>query len=260
MDAILMNSENSKTSEPHVLILRLTDRLDFKRVEKSIAFLNLSIYYTWKNIKNLYNNNKFKISAHTWNDKFELRNGWDSVSDIDDYFEYILKKHEGNNDNPSVRIYVNKTENRITFTINTGYYLELLTPATMKPPGSTENKITKDKNGEKVPHLEITEVVLVHFNIVNNGSRVLYTFAPNKPFGSLLEISPKNHIFKKTFNSELQTVEVWFTDQNSQPLEIEQVKLNNAGIIKMRYSIESMDRIYVKGHGFFFFFKNMSNK
>ena len=70
-----MNSENSKTSEPHVLILRLTDRLDFKRVEKSIAFLNLSIYYTWKNIKNLYNNNKFKISAHTWNDKFELRNG-----------------------------------------------------------------------------------------------------------------------------------------------------------------------------------------
>ena len=75
MDAILMNSENSKTSEPHVLILRLTDRLDFKRVEKSIAFLNLSIYYTWKNIKNLYNNNKFKISAHTWNDKFELRNG-----------------------------------------------------------------------------------------------------------------------------------------------------------------------------------------
>ena len=95
----------------------------------------------------------------------------------------------------------------------------------MKLLGSAENKITKDKNGENVPHLEITEVVLVHCNIVNNDyqqdSRVLYTFVPNKPFGSLLEISPANHIFLKTFNSEFQTIEVWFTDQNSQPLEIE---------------------------------------
>ena len=88
----------------------------------------------------------------------------------------------------------------------------------MKLLGSTENKITKNKNGENVPHLEITEVVLVHCNIVNNDyqqdSRVLYTFVPNKPFGSLLEISPKNHIFLKTFNSESQAIEVWFTDQN----------------------------------------------
>ena len=95
----------------------------------------------------------------------------------------------------------------------------------MKLLGSTENKITKDKNGENVPHLEITEVVLVHCNIVNNDyqqdSRVLYTFVPNKPFGSLLEISPKNHTFLKTFNSEFQAGEVWFTDQNIQPLEIE---------------------------------------
>ena len=95
----------------------------------------------------------------------------------------------------------------------------------MKLLGSTKNKITKDKNGENVLHLEITEVVLVHCNIVNNDyqqdSRVLYTFVPNKPFGSLLEISPTNHIFLKTFNSEFQDIEVWYTDQNSQPLEIE---------------------------------------
>ena len=88
----------------------------------------------------------------------------------------------------------------------------------MKLLGSTENKITEDKNGENVPHLDITEVVLVHCNIVNNDyeqdSRVLYTFVPNKTFGSLLEISPKNHIFLKTFNSEFQAIEVWFTDQN----------------------------------------------
>ena len=106
-----------------------------------------------------------------------------------------------------------------------GISLELLTPETMKLPRSTKNKITKDKNSENVPHLEITEVVLVHFDIVNNDyqqdSRVLYTFVPNKPFGSLLEISPTNHIFLKTFNSEYDEIKVWFTDQNSQPLEIE---------------------------------------
>ena len=99
-----------------------------------------------------------------------------------------------------------KTENRFRLKIKTGYYLELLTPETMKWLGSTENKITKDRNGENVPHLENTEVILVHRNIVNNDcqqdSRVLYTFVLNKPFGSLFEIYPKNHIFLKTFDSE----------------------------------------------------------
>ena len=94
----------------------------------------------------------------------------------------------------------------------------------MKLLGSTKNKTTKDKNGENAPHREITEVVLIHCNIVNNdyqqNSRVLYTFIPNKPFGSFLEISPTNHIFLKTFNSEFDKIKVWFTDQNSQPLEI----------------------------------------
>ena len=95
----------------------------------------------------------------------------------------------------------------------------------MKLLGSTKCKITENKNGENVPHLEITEVVLVHCNIVNNDyqqdSRVLYTFVPNKPFGTLLDISPTNHIFLKIFNSEYNEIEVWFTDQNSKPLEIE---------------------------------------
>ena len=105
----------------------------------------------------------------------------------------------------------------------------------MKLLGSAENKITKDKNGENVPHLEITEVVLVHCNIVNNDcqqdSRVLYTFIPNKPFGSRFEISPTNHIFLKTLYSEFQTVEVWFTDQNSRPLETED-RINLTLVIK----------------------------
>ena len=95
----------------------------------------------------------------------------------------------------------------------------------MKLLGSTGNKISKNKNGENVPHLKITEIVLVHCDIVNNDypqdSRVLYTFVPNKLFGSLLEISPTNHIFLKTFNSEYDEIKVWFTDETSKPLEIE---------------------------------------
>ena len=113
-----------------------------------------------------------------------------SVSDIQDYFDYIFKKHWEDIDKPSVQIYVNKIENRVTFKIKNGYSLELLTPETMKLLGSTKNKITKDKNGENVPHLEITAVELVHCNIANNDyqqdSTVLYTFVSNKPFGSLL--------------------------------------------------------------------------
>ena len=174
--------------------------------EKIIALSNISIYYTWKNIKSSYNNNEFKISAPTWNYKFELPDGSYSVSNIQDYFEYILKKHGENIDNPSVKIYVNKIENRITFKIKNGYSIELLTPETMKLLRSTEIKITKDKNGKNVRHLEITEKELVQCNIVDNeyqqDSRVLYTFVPNKPLGSLLEISPSNHIFLETLNSD----------------------------------------------------------
>ena len=102
-----MNSDNSKTSKPHVLILKLTNKLDLGIGEKIIALSNLSIYYTWRNIKCSCNNNKFKISAPTWNDKFDLPDGSFSVSDIQDYFEYILKKHRENNGKPSVQIYVN---------------------------------------------------------------------------------------------------------------------------------------------------------
>ena len=99
-----MYSENSKTSEPCLLILKLTYKLDVRRGEKSIVTSNFSIYYRWKNIKSSCNNNKFKISAPTWNDKFELTDGVYSVSDIPDYFEYVLKKHGENINNPSIRI------------------------------------------------------------------------------------------------------------------------------------------------------------
>ena len=219
MNTIFMNSESSKTSEPHVLILKLTDKLDLRRGEKIIALSHLSIYYTWKNIKNSYNNNKFKISAATWNDKFELPDGSYSALDIQDYFEHILNKHGENIDNLSIKAYANKMKSRITFKIKSGYNLKLLIYETMKLFWSAENEITKDKNGENVPNLENTEVLLVYCNIVNNdyqqNSRTLYTFLPNKLLGSLLEISPANFIPLKIFNSEFQPIKVWLTDQNS---------------------------------------------
>ena len=171
MSTIFLNSKNSQTSKPRVLIHTFTGKLDLTIGENRISLSNLSIYFTGRNIKSSCNNNKFKISAPTWNDKFELLDGSYSVPDIQDYFEYILKRHGENIDKPSVQIYVNKVENRITFNIKDGYSLELLTPETMILLGSTENKITKDKNGENLPHLEITEVVLVHCNIVRLSTR-----------------------------------------------------------------------------------------
>ena len=157
------------------------------------------------------------------------------MSDIQNYFEYIFKKHGKSVDKPSVKINVNKIENRVTFKMKNGYSLEILMSETMKVLGSTEYKITKNKNGENLLHPEITEVVLVHCNIVKNDcqqdSRVLYTFVPNKPFGSLLEISPINLIFLKTLNLEYDEIIVWFTDQNSKPLEIED-RINLTTVIK----------------------------
>ena len=162
MDTIFVNSKNSKTSEHNVLVLKLTDKLDLRRGQKTVALSNLSIYYTWKNVKSSYSNNKFKISAPIWREEFKLPDGSYSISDIQDYFEYILKKHSESIDNPSIRVYINRTENRITFKIKNGYYLKLLTLETIKLLGSTESKITKNKNGENVPHLEVVELVLVH--------------------------------------------------------------------------------------------------
>ena len=136
-----MNSKNSGTSEPHVLLFNLTSELDLKSGLKSVALSNLSIYYTWKKVKDPYNNNKCKISAPTWSDTFDLSHGSYQISDIQNYFVYILKKHGESADDPSFRIYINKIENRITFKIKNGYYLELLTLETMRLLGSAKNKI-----------------------------------------------------------------------------------------------------------------------
>ena len=140
-----MNTENSKTSELHRFKLDLTDKLNLNDPKKYMALANLSIYYTWKNIKSEYKNNKFKISAPTWNNTFDLPDGYYSIADIQDYFEFIIKKHETLTENLPLQIFVNKIKNRIVFKIKTGYKLELLTPETMKLIGSTKKMLIKIK-------------------------------------------------------------------------------------------------------------------
>ena len=162
-----MNTENSKTNESNKFIY---DKLNFKTPNnENIGLVNLSIYYTWKNIKSAYNNNKFKISAPTWNDEFDLRDDSYSISDIQDYFEFIIKNHETLAENPPIQIYPNKIKNRIVFKVKTGYKLELLSPETMELLGSTKKDVDKDNDGEDVPKLDSVEVVLVHCNLVNSS-------------------------------------------------------------------------------------------
>ena len=129
-----MNTENSKTNESHKFRLTLADKLNLKDPNKNMASANVSIYYTWKNIKSAYNNNKFKLSASAWNDEFDLPDGSYSISDIHDYFEYIIKKCETVGGNPPLKIYTNKIKYKIVFKVKTG--LELISPETMGLLGS----------------------------------------------------------------------------------------------------------------------------
>ena len=225
METFFMNSKNSKTSEPNRFKYNLIDKLDLKNPNKNIALVNLSIYYTWKNVKSVYNNNKFKISTPTWNETFDLSDGLYNVSEIQGYIEYIIKKHEVIGENAPILIYANTINNRILFKIKSGYKLELLSKETMKLLGSTKDTTDADKNSENVPKLENVEVVLVHCNLVNNAyqqhSRVLFTFVPTKQYGQLINISPHSLVFLKKMNTEFSEIEIWFTDQNNDALEIE---------------------------------------
>ena len=216
-----MNTLNSKKNESSKFIYQFTDKLNLKNPNKNMALANLSIYYTWKNIKSEYKSNKFKISAPTWNDEFDLPNGCYSVSDIQYYFQYIIKKHETLADNPPVQIYLNKIKNRIIFKVKTGYKLELLTEETMQLLGSLKQVIDQNKNGEIMPRLETVEAVLVHCILVNNSYQVLFTLVLNKQFGQLITNTPHSPTILKTINAEFSFIEIWFTDQNNRPLEIE---------------------------------------
>ena len=143
---------------------------------------------------------------------------------VQDYIEYIIKKHETIGENVPILIYTNTINNRIVFKIKSGYKLELLSKETMKLLGSTKNIIDADKNSENVPILENVEVVLVHCNLVNNAyqqhSRVLFPFVPTKQYGQLISTSPYSLVFLKIMNMDFSEIEIWLTDQNNNALEI----------------------------------------
>ena len=226
METIFTNTENSKTNDSNKFIYQFTNKLSLKIPNnKNIWLFNLSICYRWKNIKSQYHNKKFKISTPTWNDEFDFPDHSSSISDIQDYFEFILKKQKTLTENPPTQIYPNKTKTELLFKIKTGYKLDLLFPETMKLLGSGKKDVDKDKKGEDVPKLESFEVVLVHCNLVNNSyqqeDKVLFTFVPNKQFDQLITISPHSLPVLKTTNKEFQSIQVWFTDQNNRPIEIE---------------------------------------
>ena len=224
METFFMNTKNSKNNEPNRFKYDLIDKVDLKNPNKNMALGKLSIYYTWKNVKSTCNNSKLKISASTWNETFDLPDGSYNISEMQDYIEYIIKKHETIGETTPILIYANTINNRMVFKIKTGYKLELLSKETMKLLGSTKDIIDSDKNSENIPRLENVEVVSVHCNLVNNSyqqaSRVLFTFAPTKQYGQLISISPHSLVFLNTMNTEFSEIEVWFTDQNNNALEL----------------------------------------
>ena len=176
-----------------------------------------------ENIRFAYNNNKLNISAPSWNDEFDLPDGSNYISDIQDCFNYIIKKHEAIANNPPVQLYVNKIEKRTVLKIKTGCKLELLSPEWMKLLRSTKKDVDQDKDFKNVPKLESVEAVLVH--LINNNyqqaSKVLITFEPNKKFGQLITTVPHSLTMLNTTNTEFSTIKVWFIDQYSKQLEIE---------------------------------------
>ena len=167
-----MNSENSKTFDYHRLLLDLSDKIDFRRKDKYIAISNLDM-------------EKYKKVIIIMNLKYQLQHRMKNLNYLMDHILYkTLKQHVEKTVNAPIKIYINKIENRITFKIKTGFYLELLTPETTKLLDGTKSKTRKDKNGKNVPYLEITKAVLIHCNVLNNNyqqnSRAFYKFVTNK--------------------------------------------------------------------------------
>ena len=226
MDTIFINTKNSETTEPHRFRLYFTGILDLRR-NKTIALANLSIYYTWENIKSKYNNNKFKISGPTWSETFDLPDVPYTIPDIQDYFIKMIQKHEPTietNENSPILIYPNGVKNRISFKIKTGYKLELLTDETQKLLGDGPI-IDKDKVSKNVPQLDQVDYVLLLCSIVQNdylqNSKLLYGFVPDQSFGKLISAKPPVFIQCKTTDSIFDYIEIWFTDQDNIFLQIE---------------------------------------
>ena len=184
----------------------------------------MSIYYIWENINSKYNNNNFKRSGPTWSETFD---GSYEIPDIQEYFLKMIQKHEPTietNENSPISIYPNGVKNRISSKIKTGYKLESFTDKTQKLLGDG-SIIDKDKVSKNVPQIDQVEYVLLHCNIVQNDylqiSKLLYEFVPDKTFGKLISVKPPVFIQCKTSDSIFDYIEIWFTDQNNNSLQIE---------------------------------------
>ena len=224
MSNIFMSTENSKTSHSNRFRLYFTDKIDL-RGNKKIA---LSFHYTWYNIKEEYNNNKFRLSGPTWSEDVTIPDGSYETSQIQNYFiDEVIKNHESNvksNERSPILIYANRILNIVTFRIKTGYKLELLTNEKMRLLGDGPI-INTTKNGENIPRLEIVRDALVFCNLVENvylqDSELLFSFVPNSRFGSLLSITPQVLKYCDTVDSIFDYIEISFADQNGRPLEID---------------------------------------
>ena len=218
--------ETMETTESNRLRFYFTDKLDH-RGNKTNTLINLSIYYTWQNVKSECKNNKFKITAPTWDETFDLRDGSYTIADIQNYFLHIVKKLETDiitSEESPVLIYPNRIKNRIVFKIKTGYKLQMLSNATMRL--LDEGPIVDTtKNGQNVPRLEQVSFALLHSNVVHNdkiqNSKLLYSFVPDKSFGQLLSVQPKALIHSRTTVFTFDYIDVWFTYQALEPLQIE---------------------------------------
>ena len=210
--------EKLPNNEPHKFVLNVSQILDWRSSNKQVSLQNLSIYYTSKNRRKQYKNNNLKTIAPKWNDKFKLPDGSYAASYIQCYIEYIIKKHEKLTAIPVILVYINRINNRLVLKIKDEYKLELQTPETIKLFSSTKELIKKTKNGEKVPSLNVVEVVLVKCNLVDNQYQekfeVLYLFTPNEFHAYLLNIEPSNLVLLKTYNTEFDELIITFTDQN----------------------------------------------
>ena len=240
MSNIFMRTENSKTNDLKRFRLYFTDKIDL-RGNKKKALSDLSIHYTWYNIKEEYNNNKFRLPGQTWSKNVTMPDGSYEISQIQTYFlDEVIKKHESNvksNEQSPILIFANRILNKVTFRIKTGYKLELLTNETMRLLGHKPVTDTT-KSGENVPKLEIVRNVLVFCNLVENAylqdSKLLFSFVPNSRFGSFLSITPQKLKYCGTVDSILDYIEISWTDQNGRPLQIDD-DITVSIIIKNQY-------------------------
>ena len=218
MSKIFMSTENSKSSDPNIFRLYFTDKIDLRGNKN----------YTWHNIKEQYNNNKFRLSGPTCSEDVTIPDGSYEISQIQNCFlDEVIKKHKSNvksNEQSPILIYVSRILNRVSIRIKTGYKLELLTNETMRLLGDGPI-IDTTKNSENVPKLEIVRNVLVFCNLVENAylqdSKLLFSFVSNFRFGSLLSITPQVLKYCDTVDSIFDYIEISFTDQNGRPLEID---------------------------------------